>query len=335
MSLWGRPGPKFPLNCVLCSTGCSWGGAAAVPPAPLVGPSCLLAAPGPQGGTLGPPRKQVQLLVLTQRGGRVGVFSPRQAGLAADAGPHTPTPTKADQLPPGLQLNVGTRSPGEVAAGAPPWCPPSTSPQDSPWRRRHPGGSAVVSLRPALSRWGTAKVGGGPHPSPRQDPVLCLPLPVSTQQPRGKDTGSPLHTCLKARPPRGGPCSGFHAAGVLSQGEVVPRTPGQGPCRHQHSSPRDLMQGGLSGRRCAHTHGGLCRGGGSSRGPFPQLPGDDGGAQPWPRIPADHQRAEPVLRLPVPRGASQHSVYGELQPQHAPAGSAATPPGPPGTPCPC
>lgn len=262
MSLWGRPGPKFPLNCVLCSTGCSWGGAAAVPPAPLVGPSCLLAAPGPQGGTLGPPRKQVQLLVLTQRGGRVGVFSPRQAGLAADAGPHTPTPTKADQLPPGLQLNVGTRSPGEVAAGAPPWCPPSTSPQDSPWRRRHRGGSAVVSLRPALSRWGTAKVGGGPHPSPRQDPVLCLPLPVSTQQPRGKDTGSPLHTCLKARPPRGGPCSGFHAAGVLSQGEVVPRTPGQGPCRHQHSSPRDLMQGGLCQGGGALTHMEGCVGAG-------------------------------------------------------------------------
>lgn len=75
-----------------------------------------------------------------------------------------------------------------------------------------------------------------------QTPPQPLPRRVSTCQPRGRDAGSPWHTfCLKTRPPRGRPCSGFCATGVLSQGEVVPRTPrahtgramsGQAVCSH-------------------------------------------------------------------------------------------------------
>lgn len=186
MSLWGRPGPKFPLNCVLCSTGCSWGGAAAVPPAPLVGPSCLLAAPGPQGGTLGPPRKQVQLLVLTQRGGRVGVFSPRQAGLAADAGPHTPTPTKADQLPPGLQLNVGARSPTERGHQVP-WGGGSWSPPMVPTLHQPPGQSLEKAAPWGFSSGVTA----------------ACPEPLGDRQGRGwTPPQPPPRPCTVPAPPR-------------------------------------------------------------------------------------------------------------------------------------
>lgn len=126
-SLWGRPGPQFPLTRVLRSAGYSGGGAAAVPRAGSLSPWPPRASGRDFGASLEADPAIGSDTVRGRQGssGR-GVSTHRQAGLAADARPAPPP--KADQLLPGPQPNVGTRFSGKVAAGAPPWCPPPTSP---------------------------------------------------------------------------------------------------------------------------------------------------------------------------------------------------------------